>query len=819
MDATAFRARATSPSSIYIAALPFSWDAFAGISRYTARLALALSAYGPVRFFHKRLELLAPPGLSWSQDQDLEDWGRAVWSGRRRPLGTPAANSIGLHCLTRPSARIFPYEATVLHDFCTMVVPWAFKDDDRDGFVKFLTEDILSADLVLADSHSTKADAAWFSPFDAEQIVVASPGPSLCVETHCHRDPVARSDHIGLVVSTIEPRKNASFLLDWFQKTTLLPPDIELWWVGKLGWMISEAELERLANPAGGRRVRFLGSVSDAELCRLYQMAAWSIYPSLYEGFGFPILDSLRHGTPVLSSCTSSMREFDHPGVFFFDPHDPATVDVAWQRFQENKEPPIPRARLDELYSWDGVARAILDAHARSIGSRTGAPTRRIGPEFGGVQVAFAGAGSLPCFDPGPQSGAFTAITQHAGMRIGIGLFGTQIAERNRGIRRYSRSLVATLLTRDRDNHYVLYGWHEQPTNQVPPSPNAVVHLLRPDAARGEATLAHALESLVATNPHDLDVLLLLNALGMTPGCDLPAKPSNGLKMAAIICDLIPVLFDDDSLDGCPAHERIERYLEKLNRLARYDVLLAVSEATRSDLLSLLRMPHNRIVNIGTASDGQFFVPDQSDPMPTELRALFQKLGITGPFILSVGSLEYQHRDNLLRVIEAFAMLPVELRQAHQLVLTYDLSSEGRKQVRQCASDRGVADRLVITDRLADKALRVFYQRCAAFVSVTSYEELGLPILEAMRCGAPVIVGNTAAQMEVAGDAGLFFNVTDAAELANRLALALNAPGGARLLRERALVQSGRFRWDQTVDTMLHVLTGQPRNPRTYTEE
>ena len=109
--------------------------------------------------------------------------------------------------------------------------------------------------------------------------------------------------------------------------------------------------------PRRGARVRLLGNVSDARLCELYQTASWSIYPSLYEGFGFPILDSLRHGTPVLASNTSSMAEFDHPGVFFFDPHDPATVDLAWQRLQATKPVTIPQAGLDERTtgtSWPG---------------------------------------------------------------------------------------------------------------------------------------------------------------------------------------------------------------------------------------------------------------------------------------------------------------------------------------------------------------------------------------------------------------------------------------------------------------------------------
>ena len=170
--------------------------------------------------------------LDWSQDQDLEDWGRQIWRGQRRPLGTLPANCIGLFSPARPRQRIFPYEVSIIYDFCPMVVPWAFEDVARDVWVKWLTEDILASDVVLSISQSTKADAGRFSSLDPERIVVAPPGPSLCVETHRHGGPVARSDRIGLVVSTIEPRKNANFLFDWFQQTRLLPREMELWWVG-----------------------------------------------------------------------------------------------------------------------------------------------------------------------------------------------------------------------------------------------------------------------------------------------------------------------------------------------------------------------------------------------------------------------------------------------------------------------------------------------------------------------------------------------------------------------------------------------------------
>ncbi len=567
--------------------------------------------------------------------------------------------------------------------------------------------------------------------------------------------------------------------------------------------------------------MRFLENVGDAELCRLYQTAGWSIYPSLYEGFGFPILDSLRHGTPVLSSFTSSMAEFDHPGVFFFDPHDLASVDRAWQRFEEATPPTISRARLDELYSWDRVARAVLDAHAQSIsaflGARSSARAARcIEHEFSGVQLVSAGAGSLVPFSPGPASTTASRVRQHAGPRIGIGLFGTQTASPNRGIGRFSRSLVTALLTRDDDMgasapgraSYVLYGWRGLPTERIPAAPNAVVRTARARRHSGRANFDRRTCALVATNPDGLDALLLVNALGMAPACDLPAQPSNGMKLAAMIYELMPVVLDDDCPSGLPVNERMKRHFENLGRLASYDALLAVSEPARRDLVSILRVSPDRIVNIGTASDARFFVPDRSDPIPSESRALFQKLGITGPFVLSVGSMDDQHRDSLRTTIEAFAMLPVELRTAHQLVCTYALSSEARERVRRCAVDRGIADRLVITDRLADKALRLLYQRCAAFVSVTSYEELGMPVLEAMSCRAPVVAGKSAAQLELIGDAGLYFNVTDATELADRLITVLGDSAQARQLGERGLVQAARFRWNHTADKVLDVLTG-----------
>jgi glycosyltransferase involved in cell wall biosynthesis len=352
---------------VFVDAGPFSYDRLTGLSRYTARLTLALAQRVPIRFFSESqgMEIHAPADLDWAQDQDLATWSRRVWRSPRTPLQAAPSNSFGLYCTLRPPNHHFPFEVSVIHDLSPYTVPHTHLESTRELFGAFFSKALPISDVAIAVSHSTKADAAWLSPMDPDRIIVAHSGPSLCVERHEHPKKPRRRANVGLVVSTLEPRKNAQFLFDWFLNSQSVPDGAELWWVGPMGWMTSHRELKSARK--AGRRIRFLGVVSDSELCKLYQSAGWSIYPSLYEGFGFPVLDALRHGTPVLTSANSSIREFESPGLHFFDPYDASTVDDAWRALQAEGPVAIPKEPLDRLYSWENVARTVLDAHRRSM--------------------------------------------------------------------------------------------------------------------------------------------------------------------------------------------------------------------------------------------------------------------------------------------------------------------------------------------------------------------------------------------------------------------------------------------------------------------
>jgi glycosyltransferase involved in cell wall biosynthesis len=350
-----------------------------GIGRFAARVVEALAKVASVRLVcnstwelavsqRMRTDLLAGQEIAVTS-ADLPAAGMDLMSWTRRLLKLPkrahdprcAERCAAVYTCLRQPARHFRKEMLIIHDFTPQIVPWAHTPLTVQTFGTLFGKTAKLCDKLVANSHSTKADARWLCAVPPDDVVVCYPGPSLCPNYHLHTRPVTKRSNVLLVVATLEPRKNLPFLFDWFQKTTVLPPGMELWWVGAKGWWCPNNWSTLVGRKWGNaRKFRFLGAVSDKKLCRLYQQAAVSIYPSLYEGFGFPVLDSLNHRTPVACSYNSSLKEFACPGVFYFDPCAAETLDKACLEALAFSPSKIDQPDLRRRYSWDKFAQTVL---------------------------------------------------------------------------------------------------------------------------------------------------------------------------------------------------------------------------------------------------------------------------------------------------------------------------------------------------------------------------------------------------------------------------------------------------------------------------
>ncbi len=348
-----------------------------GVGRCVARVVECLARKRPIHLFsmahqedlaragHRdslhqgRVIRLAPENLP-AAHQDVSSWRDAVFGLPSSPFcKEKAGKSPAIYTFHRARQRHFGREVSLYHDLTACVVPSTHQKHIRQSTLDLVVGAAPLDDHAVANSRNTRRDLIWLCGLPPERVSWAHLGPSQCIEQHASETMVARDPNLFLAVSTLEPRKNPENLLRWFLTSPNLPRDARLVWAGPSGWLVDR---DRLPKASGNRTVTFAGMVSDAALCELYRSARCLVYVSLYEGFGFPVLDALLHGTPVLCSGNSSMVEFAGPGVHFCDPLDIQSMDEAWTSCAAEAGG-WNRQDLKQSCSWENVA-ATLEAKA-----------------------------------------------------------------------------------------------------------------------------------------------------------------------------------------------------------------------------------------------------------------------------------------------------------------------------------------------------------------------------------------------------------------------------------------------------------------------
>jgi glycosyltransferase involved in cell wall biosynthesis len=177
------------------------------------------------------------------------------------------------------------------------------------------------SNLIIADSFATKNDMVKFLKVSDDKIEVIYPAVEIINPNDVEIKKTLKKYQIEkpfiLTVGKIEPRKNLKRLINAFIKTKLT--DIDLIIVGAKGWDKTIEQYNNLAMK--NNNIRFLGFIPDIELYSLYKSALFFIYPSIYEGFGYPVVEAMKIGCPVITSNTSSLREIAENYGLLFNPY------------------------------------------------------------------------------------------------------------------------------------------------------------------------------------------------------------------------------------------------------------------------------------------------------------------------------------------------------------------------------------------------------------------------------------------------------------------------------------------------------------------
>jgi glycosyltransferase involved in cell wall biosynthesis len=269
------------------------------------------------------------------------------------------------------------------------------------------------------------------------------------------------------------------------------------------------------------------------------------------------------------------------------------------------------------------------------------------------------------------------------------------------------------------------------------------------------------------------------------------------------IHDMVNLFYNEEMISALHMNLRRYRFRRGLTRSSR---VIAVSEATKRDVENLLGVPPGRITRVYNAPDPAFVGRDRADG-ERDRRLMMERYQIDRPFLLYAGAI--RHHKNIPRLVEAFAVLREQLVNHPvygdlRLVIIGDTISR-YPAVRQAMLKSKVEHAVRFLGFVPFETLRCFYEAAEAFVFPSRHEGFGLPPLEAMACGTPVVTSNVSSLPEVAGDAAMLVNPGNVFDIARGIRDVLTDDSLRAELVRRGHIQAARFNWERSAREVLDI--------------
>lgn len=347
-----------------------------GVGYYTARIVEHLAAFAGsdvselLLLSNGPIQRKLPPGCRVAPG--LRFPIRSVWMQFFLPLTLRRLNPDITHFTNYlgPAVGARRYVVSV-HDMSLTLTPQHHTFRKRALTASLVPRIARQSRLVLVPSEATRGDVVsglGLPPSKVSVIPYAAAEMFAPVDTP-PSDPRLKDPYF-VFVGTIEPRKNLIRLLDAFAGFAREVPRVRLVLAGQRGWKCEEI-YARAAAPDVSSRVMFLNYVPEAELPALYSHALACVYPSSFEGFGFPVLEAMACGTPVLTSSTTSLGELGRDAAWLVDPEDTDAIRKGLVALATNetlrhdlRQRGLARA---QSYSWAETGRRTLEAYRTAL--------------------------------------------------------------------------------------------------------------------------------------------------------------------------------------------------------------------------------------------------------------------------------------------------------------------------------------------------------------------------------------------------------------------------------------------------------------------
>ncbi len=367
---------------------------------------------------------------------------------------------------------------------------------------------------------------------------------------------------------------------------------------------------------------------------------------------------------------------------------------------------------------------------------------------------------------------------------MNIAIDGRPLFEQLAGIGRYTRELISAIYAEKCQHNLYLYGYRgTRLFTEITPDMDELKLkdiLGHPWGVRAPfpfRKVCRLSTSLVANNRKkpQIDAFIWTNYLG---------KFSPDYKSLITIHDMAHHFYPKYVVQGHDVD--LPKYLS--NCAAKADLILCMSENTKKDVINILGVPVEKVwVTYNGVSEA--FHCNGDERLLSDLR---KRHGLPERFILFVGTIE--PRKNLVKLVEACHLLYSRDRVKEPLVI---VGGKGWKNEAfyEIIRKLKVEDRIIFTGYVSDADLPLIYNAATVFVYPSLYEGFGIPVIEAMACGVPVVTSNVSSLPEVAGDAAILVNPEDVEEIASGINRVLSDEGLCKDLQDKGLKQARKFTW------------------------